>query len=64
MNQTKEHIEAKKAVKNLRNKTSNDEKFENYLKFLNPNSFAIGGVHGQELDLEQLMKDIKNVNGK
>ena len=64
MNQTKEHIEAKKAVENLRNKTSNDEKMKTYLDFLDPNYFGIGGVHGKELDLDQLMKDIKNVKWK
>lgn len=59
MNQSKEHIEAKNTIENLRNKTSNNEKFGTYLRFLNPNSFAIGGVHGQELDLDKIMGDIK-----
>lgn len=64
MKQSKEHIEAKNAVENLRNKTSNNEKMKTYLDFLDSMFFRIGGVHGQELDLEQLMEDIKNVNGK
>ena len=41
MNQSKEHIKAKISIENLRNKTSNNEKFGTYLRFLNPNSFAI-----------------------
>ena len=31
MQQSKEHSEAKKAVENLRNKTSNNEKFRQYI---------------------------------
>ena len=33
MNQTKEHSVAKKAIENLRYKTSNDEKFSAYFNF-------------------------------
>jgi hypothetical protein len=64
MEHTKEHIEAKKAVENLRNKTSNNEKMKTYLDFLNPNYFYIGGIYGQEFDLDQILEDIRNVNGK
>lgn len=35
-----------------------------YLDFLNPNYFYIGGIHGQEFDLDQILEDIRNVNGK
>ena len=56
MNQSKEHIEAKKAVENLRNKTSNNEKFKQYFQFL--------GINPDNLDLDQVAEDIKNVNGK
>lgn len=56
MNQTKEHTEAKKAVENLKNKTSNDKKFEQYFQFL--------GINPKNLDLDQVAEDIKNVNVK
>ena len=56
MNQTKEHIEAKKAVENLRNKTSNNEKFRQYFQFL--------GINPENLDLDQVAEDIRTVNGK
>ena len=56
MNQTKEHIEAKKAVENLRNKTSNNEKFRQYFQFL--------GINPENLDLDQVAEDIRKVNGK
>ena len=56
MNQTKEHIEAKKAVENLRNKTSNNEKFRQYFQFL--------GINPENLDLDQVAEDIRKVSGK
>lgn len=56
MNQSKEHIEAKKAVENLKNKTSNNEKFKQYFQFL--------GINPNNLDVDQVAEDIKNVNGK
>lgn len=56
MNQSKEHIEAKISIENLRNKTSNNEKFKQYLQFL--------GINPDNLDLDQVAEDIKNVNGK
>ncbi len=55
MNQTKEHTEAKKAVENLRNKTSNDDKFKTYFQFL--------GINPENLDLDQVAEDIRKVNG-
>lgn len=55
MNQTKEHTEAKKAVENLRNKTSNDDKFKTYFQFL--------GTNPENLDLDQVAEDIRKVNG-
>lgn len=56
MNQSKEHIEAKNSIENLRNKTSNNEKIRQYLQFL--------GINPDNLDLNQVAEDIKNVNGK
>ena len=56
MNQTKEHIEAKKAVENLRNKTSNDEKFKQYFQFL--------GINPDNLDLDKVAEDVRNVSGE
>lgn len=55
MNKTKEHTEAKKAVENLRNKTSNDDKFKTYFQFL--------GINPENLDLDQVAEDIRKVNG-
>lgn len=55
MNQTKEHTEAKKAVENLRNKTSNNEKFRQYIQFLE--------INPENLDLDQIADDIRKVNG-
>ena len=56
MNQTKEHTEVKKAVENLRNKTSNNEKFRQYFQFL--------GINPENLDLDQVAEDIRKVSGK
>ena len=56
MNQTKEHIETKKAVENLRNKTTNYEKFRQYIQFL--------GINPKNLDLDQVAENIRKVNGK
>ena len=55
MNQSKEHIEAKSAIENLRNKTSNNEKFKQYFQFL--------GINPDNLDLDQVAEDIRNVSG-
>ena len=56
MNQSKEHIKAKNAVENLKNKKSNNEKFKQYLQFL--------GINPDNLDLDQVAEDIRNVSGK
>lgn len=56
MNQSKEHIEAKNAIENLRNKTSNNEKFKQYFQFL--------GINHDNLDLDQVAEDIRNVSEK
>jgi hypothetical protein len=56
MNQSKEHIEAKNSIENLRNKTSNNEKFKQYFQFL--------GINSDNLDVDQVAENIKNVNGK
>lgn len=57
MNQTKEHIEAKKSVENLRNHdTTIYRRLNNYIQFLgiNPNNF----------DLDEIAEDIRKVNSK
>ena len=56
MQQSKEHLLAKEAVENLRNKTSNNEKFRQYFQFL--------GINPENLDLDQVAEDIRKVNGK
>jgi hypothetical protein len=56
MNQSKKHIEAKNAIENLKNKTSNNEKFKQYFQFL--------GINPDNLDINQVAEDIKNVNRK
>lgn len=55
MNQSKEHVKAKKAIENLRNKTSNNEKFKQYFQFL--------GINPDNLDLDKVAEDIRNVSG-
>ena len=44
------------AIENLKNKTSNNEKFKQYFQFL--------GINPDNLDVDQVAEDIKNVNGK
>lgn len=57
MEQTKEHTIAKEYVKNLQHKNPINKKMADYLMF-------IGGVHGQEIpDLDQVIEDIRKVNG-
>lgn len=57
MNQTKEHIEAKNAVENLRNHDATIyNRLNNYIQFL--------GINPNNLDLDELAKDIRKVNGK
>lgn len=57
MNQTKEHIEAKKAVENLRNHdTTIYNRLNNYIQFL--------GINPNNLDLDKITEDIRKVSGK
>lgn len=57
MNQTREHIEAKNAVENLRNHDSTIySRLNNYIQFL--------GINPDNLDLDQVAKDIRNVSGE
>ena len=57
MNQTKEHIEAKNAVENLRNHdTTIYSRLNNYIQFL--------GINPNNLDLDEIAEDIRKVNGK
>ena len=57
MNQSKEHIESKKAVENLRNHDATIyNRLNNYIQFL--------GINPNNLDLDELAKDIRKVNGK
>lgn len=57
MNQSKEHIEAKKAVENLRNHdTTIYSRLNNYIQFL--------GINPENLDLDQVAEDIRKVSGK
>ena len=57
MEATKEHSIAKEYIENLQHKNPINEKMEKYLMF-------IGGVHGQEMpDLDQVVEDIRKVNG-
>lgn len=57
MKQSKEHIEAKNAVENLKNHDSTIyTRLNNYIQYL--------GINPDNLDLDQVIEDIKNVNGK
>lgn len=57
MNQTKEHIEAKNAVENLKNHyTTIYSRLNKYIQFL--------GVNPNNLDLDKITEDIRKVNGK
>lgn len=57
MNQTKEHVEAKNAVENLRNHdTTIYSRLNNYIQFL--------GINPNNIDLDEIAEDIKKVNGK
>ena len=56
MDATKEHLLVKKAVENLRNKTTNYKKFRQYIQFL--------GINPENLDLDQIAEDIRKVNGE
>lgn len=57
MNQSKEHIEAKNAIENLKNhNTTIYSRLNNYIQFL--------GINPDNLDLDQVAEDIKNVSGE
>ena len=57
MNQSKEHIESKKAVENLRNHdTTIYSRLNKYIQFL--------GVNPNNIDLDEIAENIKKVNGK
>lgn len=57
MNTTKEHIEAKKAVENLKNHdTTIYSLLNNYIQFL--------GINPNNLDLDKITEDIRKVSGK
>ena len=54
--QSKEHVEAKWAIQNLKHKTSNNDKIQRYLEFL--------GINDDSLDLDEVKEAIKDVQGK
>lgn len=57
MNQTKEHIEAKNAVDNLRNHENTiHDRLNKYISYL--------GLNPKNLDLDEINEDIRKVNGK
>ena len=57
MNQTKEHIEAKNAIENLKNHdTTIYSRLNNYIQFL--------GINPNNLDLDKITEDIRNVSGE
>jgi hypothetical protein len=57
MNQSKEHIESKKAVENLRNHDATIyNRLNNYIQFL--------GINPNNIDLDEIAEDIRKVSGK
>jgi hypothetical protein len=57
MNTSKEHIEAKNAVENLKNHdTTINSKLNKYIAYL--------GLNPKNLDLDEIAEDIRKVNGK
>ena len=57
MNQSKEHVEAKNAIENLKNHdTTIYNQLNNYIQYL--------GINPNSLDLDEIAEDIKKVNGK
>ena len=57
MNTSKEHIEAKNAVENLRNHDNTiNSKLNKYIQYL--------GLNPKNLDLDEIAEDIRKVNGK
>lgn len=56
MNTSQEHIKAKNAVENLRNHDATiHNKVNKYISYL--------GINPNNLDLDEITDDIKNVNG-
>lgn len=57
MKQSKDHIQAKNAVENLKNHdTTIYDRLNNYIQFL--------GINPNNLDLDEITEDIRKVNGK
>lgn len=57
MNQSKEHIESKKAVENLRNHDATIyNRLNNYIQFL--------GINPNNIDLDEIAEDIRKISGK
>lgn len=57
MNQSKEHIEAKNAIENLKNHdTTIYSRLNNYIQYL--------GINPNNLDLDKITEDIRNVSGE
>lgn len=57
MNQSKEYIKAKNAIENLKNHdTTIYNRLNNYIQFL--------GINPDNLDVDQVAEDIRNVSGK
>ena len=57
MNQSKEHIEAKNAVENLGNHNPTIySRLNNYIQYL--------GINPDNLDLDKVAEDIRNISGK
>lgn len=57
MKQSKEHIEAKNAVENLKNHDSTIySRLNNYIQYL--------GINPNNLDLDKITEDIRKVSGK
>lgn len=56
MESTQEHIVAKDAIQNLRYQNPINKKLKTYFQFL--------GINPENLDLDQVTKDIRKVNGK
>lgn len=57
MNQTKEHIEAKNTIENLKNQnTTIYSRLNNYIQYL--------GINPNNLNLDKITEDIRNVSGE
>lgn len=57
MQQSKEHIEAKKAIENLKDhKQTIYDRLNKYIQYV--------GLKSTNIDLDEIIKDIRKVNGK